>query len=172
MLGSRLGFFGVWGGTRARASVPGELGGPKSNLTIKTHVANNDSVAVKEKKSQLPPTDYVCLTVSLKPREANGLNVQPVDEGLSLAGKKLDSAGLGLAIVRNIVNDYNGLFFTDCDDTTSTVFTVYFPVFDPISADQSPDNIDDFGLNHEKENGKILVIDDEIIILQMILFAR
>lgn len=112
--------------------------------------------------------EYVCMMISMKRSDVDSHRISDDYASGSLVNKKLDSAGLGLAIVRNIVNDYNGFFFTDNESQSFTVFRVYFPVYNPSYIEPQLEGVRVEVREENSKIGKILVIDDEMIILQMI----
>ena len=70
--------------------------------------------------------------------------------------------GLGLTMVYNIVNQFNGFIDVVSTLNVGTIFSVYFPIYDsPLDINKAND------LNLTKGSGTILVIDDELVLREL-----
>ncbi|MCJ8328940.1 MAG: response regulator [Lentisphaeria bacterium] len=97
---------------------------------------------------------YVCIEI------ASDITISIENQHEYVDGYQLpENAGLGLAIVRDIVHDYNGGFYIEKQSDSNLTFTVYLPVED----NEISDEVDEVTVRDH-----ILVIDDEPFILQMI----
>ncbi len=113
---------------------------------------------------KLPVGNYISIEISLTKDQPE----IPDDEKTDfLSVKKSFDSGLDLAIARNIVNDFNGFFYSDIKDVNTLSFYAYFPTIESNSKPSNNSNSKEI-TSEDKKSGLILVIDDESIILQLI----
>jgi signal transduction histidine kinase len=79
---------------------------------------------------------------------------------------KEEGTGLGLSICRRIVQDYRGEISARANADRGTTFVVRLPL--PLSAAQSTHTYSSSSLPHESPRGRLLVIDDEPEIVDLI----
>ena len=119
---------------------------------------------------QIPAGEYTCIFLSLvEKKQDNTKEDYGYSEPKLSSSNKIVGAGLGIAIVRNIVKDFNG-FFTETTGDNIPRYSVYFPIAESMNKEFTSvlhDPKTSSGLTNIK-TGLILVIDDEPIILQMI----
>ncbi len=108
--------------------------------------------------------DHVCMTIDI-------VGVGSGKRSLGLDGdrplKKIDHAGLELAIARHVINDCNGILYIDTEKPDRTIFTVYLPIYSRPESENSDADTAESVVGQGA--GYILVVDDEAIVLQMIL---
>lgn len=76
---------------------------------------------------------------------------------------KGEGTGLGLAVVHGIVKDYGGHIIVESEPGHGTSFSLYFPLSERNSYEESPSAGDDISIVHGNE--KIILVDDEETIL-------
>ena len=76
---------------------------------------------------------------------------------------KESGTGLGLTMVYNIVNQYNGVIDVDSIPNVGTKFSVYFPKYNS-SLIADPEAVD---LQLKRGTGTVLVIDDEMVLREL-----
>ena len=74
-----------------------------------------------------------------------------------------NTSGIGLNIIKNIVEEANGKIFVESQTNIGTIFKIYFP----LSEKDSESNITYLFQKPSCISGKILVVDDEITILEL-----
>ncbi len=139
-----------------------KLSNESGELLIKTNFHPLEKMASASHK--LPVGNYISIEISL----TKDLPEIPDDEKTDSPSvtQSFDS-GLDLAIARNIVNDFNGFFYSDIKDVNTLSFSAYFPIIESNNK-QFKDSDSGKITGEDKKSGLILVIDDESIILQLI----
>jgi len=132
-------------------------------MSFRTEIATFDNDYVIDKSVRMN-TDYVIIRIS-----DNGIGMN--DDILShiyepFFTTKKNGSGMGLASVYGAVKTHNGIIKCDSTPGSGTTFYLYFPVINHKSSNEEP-KCESPVLNEQKKTNKIMVVDDEILVLEI-----
>jgi two-component system cell cycle sensor histidine kinase/response regulator CckA len=126
----------------------------------------NENVEIQEISKFIDvPTDqkFIKITVQDTGIGMGRDTVKQIYEPFFTTKKTELGTGLGLTMVYNIVNQFNGFIDVESTPDQGTIFSVYFPKYDSSAGIKNIDN----DLHLTKGSGLILVIDDELVLREL-----
>ncbi|MCB1098457.1 MAG: response regulator [Verrucomicrobiae bacterium] len=107
--------------------------------------------------------------------------VDVIDTGCGIAPSKLgcifepfysskgsEGTGLGLSVVKGIVEQHGGVVRVTSEVNRGTTFTVVLPAAGPIDQNASRQSCSRLGANSSQETGRILLVEDEPSVMQFV----
>ncbi len=115
----------------------------------------------EHKKYHLKNKDYV--EISIKD-EGSGISKENLEKIFTpYFTTKKEGNGIGLAVCYSIIKKHNGYIFVESKEYFGTTFRIYLPAVN----ETNNENIESISKNNEKLSGKILLMDDEDMILKI-----
>jgi signal transduction histidine kinase/sensor domain CHASE-containing protein/CheY-like chemotaxis protein/PAS domain-containing protein len=148
----------------------GQMSQVLNNLVINADQAMPDGgiITVRAENVEIGPDIHIPLS------EGRYVKISVEDQGIGIPETNLDrifdpyfttktkGSGLGLATVYSIIRNHGGLITVETRAGSGTIFHLYIP-----ASDISPQQFDDMVSKPHHGKGKILVMDDEDIILEV-----
>lgn len=136
----------------------GEKGGVLSVDLVPVIIEDDITVSAVH----LPPGDYLKLTVADTGEGIDPVVVEKIFDPYFTTKKKGEGTGLGLAVVRGIVEKHGGAVKVETNPGTGTVFDVYFPM----APTQMEEEKEEFSLL-QYGTERLLFVDDEEILVEI-----